>query len=71
MLRKCQIEPSSRLFEKLGAVEIGQEDSEFISAMKVMEETVGKKEMFQLAGNYKEVFEAVDRHHIIVYELKI
>lgn len=64
-------EPSRRLFEKLGAVEIGQECSEFISAMKAMEATVGEEKMSQLTKCYKDVFEAADRHHIIVYELRI
>lgn len=64
-------EPSKRLFEKLGAIEIGQEDSEFISAMRAMEAAIGKEKMSQFTESYKDLFTDANRHNIIVYELKI
>lgn len=63
-------EPSRKLFKKLGAVEIGQECNEFISAMKTMGEMIGEEKMFRMEEDYKDIFEAAGRNYIIVYKLK-
>lgn len=61
---------STKLFEKLGAVKAGREDSEFISVMKEWEKIEGSEKMFRLKEEHKGLFDRAEKRHIIVYELK-